>query len=513
MIRHNGPQAWKNVHATMTAHLADLIDVDNAAPGGGIPAGWELFRQAARDLDQLARQARDQGTRIRALGAGWALTDIAVTDGWLVNTKLLNGCFDLGDQLFEPGFPGDRRPFVVLAQCGISIAELNVHLEVSGPTAVAGRPRALKTSGIGAGQTVAGAISGNTHGSALNFGATPDFVVGLQIVTGSGRSVWIERASRPVLNDDFLSRIDADRIRDDDVFNAAVVSLGAFGIITAVAIETDPIYQLLFPPVRDISYAELKNKLDHFDYDSPRGLYHYEFIFDPYNQGQTAMEAAATRVPYEAGHPAPKPVWIVRGENGFALGDKTPAAVLQAPVGPPGIKTAIQYRQYREKCILSDVRATPGQCFTATISYFEGNTETALGVSINDAAKTMELCGEVIRTMQLPAMSQVRIVHPSQALLSFTHLGPKTVVFEFGLAHNARSPEFENNVVKAFEDAGVRYTFHWSKNSGIDPHRLRAMYGDDRVNRWRQARERVFNHDAAQMRVFDNDHLKAAGLA
>ena len=28
------------------------------------------------------------------------------------------------------------------------------------------------------------------------------------------------------------------------VFNAAIVSFGAFGIITALAIETDPIYQL-----------------------------------------------------------------------------------------------------------------------------------------------------------------------------------------------------------------------------------------------------------------------------
>src|SRR5690348_2103168 len=129
MIRHNGPQTWKNVHATMTAHLAGLVDVDNAAPGGGIPGGWELFRQAARDLDALARQARDQGKRIRALGAGWALTDIAVTDGWLVNTKLLNGCFELGDANFEAGFPRERRPYVVLAQAGISIAELNVYLE------------------------------------------------------------------------------------------------------------------------------------------------------------------------------------------------------------------------------------------------------------------------------------------------------------------------------------------------------------------------------------------------
>lgn len=510
MIRRNGPQKWKNIHSTFETHLEDLIDVDNSAPGGGIAAGWELFNQAARDLDKIAREARDKGKRIRALGSSWALTDIAVTDGWMVNTKLLNGCFDLGDQFFETSYPQAKRKLLVLAQCGMSIAELNVHLEV---TATVGFARALKTSGIGAGQTVAGAVSGNTHGSAVTFGATPEWVAGLQIVTGSGKSLWIERASKPVLNADFVAKLNAERIRDDEVFNAAVVSFGAFGMITAVAIETDPIYQLLFPPVQNVSWDAVQARLNHWNDNDPPGLYHYEFIWDPYDKTRTAMVAAATRVPYEPGHPAPKPVWIVRSEAGFTLGDKAPAVIQTSAPLTPGMKTAIQFKQYREKCILGNTRATPGQCFTATISYFEGNTETALGVSITDAAKAMEICGKVIRDMQLAAMSQVRVVAPSPATLSFTQLGPKTVVFEFGLTHNATYPQFENNLVKAFNAAGIRYTFHWSKNSGIDPQRLQEMYGADRVNRWKAARQRVFKNDAAQMRVFDNQHLVRAGLA
>ncbi|HYH79700.1 MAG TPA: FAD-binding protein [Longimicrobium sp.] len=509
MIRRNGPQTWKNIHSTFETRLEDLIDVDNSVPGGGIAAGFELFNQAARDLDSIARDARDKGKRVRALGASWALTDIAVTDGWLINTKLLNGCFDLGDNMFEASYPQDKRRLLVLAQCGMSIAELNVHLEV---TATVGFARALKTSGIGAGQTVAGSVSGNTHGSAVTFGATPDWVAGLHIVTGSGKSLWIERASKPVLNNDFVARLNAERIRDDDVFNAAVVSFGAFGVITAIAIETDPIYQLDFPPVQDVSWDDVQARLNNWVDNDPPGLYHYEFIYDPYDQSRTAMVAAARRVPFEPGHAAPKPVWIVRSTQGFALGDQMPALIqTNAPLSP-GQMTAFQFKQYRERCILSDTRATPGQCFTATISYFEGNTETALGVSINDAARAMEICAEVIRGMKLAAISQVRVVAPSQALLSFTHLGPKTVVFEFGLTHNATYPEFENKVVKAFNAEGIRYTFHWSKNSGIDPQRLREMYGSDRVNRWKAARRTVFKNDAALMRVFENEHLVRAGL-
>ncbi len=509
MIRRNGRQKWKNLHVTEETQLDDLIDIDNSASGGPQPRGFALLRQAARDLDLLVQQAQQGGMKVRALGSAWALTDIAVTDGWLINTKLLNGCFDISERYFEPSYPDVKRPYLVVAQCGISIGELNVHLEV---TATAGFGRALKTAGIGAGQSLAGAISGNTHGSAINFGATPDFVVGLQVVTGSGKSLWIERASYPVLNDEFLAKLDAERIRDDDVFNAAIVSFGAFGIITALAIETDPIYQLKFPPVKDIAHSDLKHKLNNFDFGDPNGLYHYEFMWDPYSKKQKAMEALATKVDFEPGHPAPTPVWIVRTDKGFALGDKAATRFFGLPFLTPGQKTAIQFKQYRRCCILGDVRATPGQLFTATVTYLEGNIESAVGVSISDAGKMIDISTQVIKQMKLPAMSQVRLVHPSQALLGFTNLGPKTAIFEFGLANDSKFPIFEEKLAAALTAAGVAYTFHWSKNSGIDSQRLAAMYGATRVAKWRAARKQVFKNDTALMRVFDNDHLARAGL-
>jgi hypothetical protein len=521
VIRRNGPQEWKNIHVTKTATLHDLIDIDNSVSGGGTqPSGFDLLKQAAGDLGRIVKEARQQEMRIRALGSAWALTDIAVTNGWLINTKLLNGCFDVSDHFFESIYPQALRPYLVVAQCGISVGQLNVHLEM---TATVGFRRALKTSGIGCGQTIAGAISGNTHGAAINFGATPDFVVGLQIVTGDGQSLWIERASHPVLNDDFVSQLDAHRIRDDEVFDAAIVSFGAFGIITAVAIETDPIYQLDFPPVSDITHKALQHKLENFDFDYPVSLYHYEFVFNPYSRTQRAMEATGTRVDFEPGHPAPDPLWVVRDKNGFAPGDKTAPLLLATGdkatpmyLGlrflPAKYKTAIQFGLYRKKGILSDVRSTPGQLFMATITYYEGYTESAIGVSINDAARMIDISSDVIKQMHLPAMSQVRIVHPTRATLGFTGLQPKTAVFEFGLANDLRFRTFEDKLVSALTADGIRYAFHWSKNSGMDPERVCAMYSAAQIASWRMARQRVFGYDADLMRVFDNCHLKRLGL-
>jgi FAD/FMN-containing dehydrogenase len=506
-----GPQSWNGVHVTHRTTVAELIDVDNVGPQGTVLTGFDMFRNAGESLDELIRKAREAGRRILPIGAGWALSEINITDGWLVNTKLLNGCYDVGERYFDAAYPAADRPLVVLAQAGMQIAELNAYLELL-PQDVA-RKRALKAAGIGNGQTVAGAVSGNTHGSQINFGAMPDFVVGLHIATGSGRTLWIERASKPVLNDDFAARIGADLVRDDEIFNAAVVSFGTFGIIAAVAIETEPIYHVAFPAIGDIHHDHLKAKLRGFGAADPADLFHYEFIFDPHGRKQMAMEAGAPRVPYEPGVPTPQPRWIVRDKNGYAPGINVLRVLGVLRFLPPRIPTGIQFKQYRRLALLNGVRGSPGQLYTSSIYYLEGYTESALGVSVNDAPEMIDILSRVARELRLPSISQVRLVHRSQATLGFTQHEPKTAVFEVGLINDGRFPRFERRMDAALRDAGIRYTMHWSKNSGIDPQKLDYMYGSARIESWKAARRAVFGDDAALMELFQTDAMAQAGLA
>ena len=513
MITRRGAQEWENIHVTERVKLADLIFIDNSGPPGvQQPSGFGLLRQIAQELEEVIQDARKQEKTIRALGSGWALSDIAVTNGWLINTKALNGCFDVSEKYFQDSYDKEKRPYLVVAQCGISIGELNVYLEDARHS---GLQRALKTAGVGAGQTVVGAISGNTHGSAIKFGSTPDFIVGIQLVSGTGTSYWIERESNPVLNDEFTAKLEAISIRDDDVFNAALVSFGSFGVISAVAIETDPIYHLKFPEVREVDHQRLKDKLrdlSEIDIDNPSEPYHYEFIFNAYDRKKIALEVSATKVDYEPEHETLDPVWIVRFEKGFAIGDRVGSMLLSIPFLPWKWITAIAFKTYRERNLLDEVRNTPGRLFTATISYFEGNTESALGVSIDDAPKVIDIYSDVIRRSKVLGVSQVRIVHPTKALLGFTCHAPKTVVFELGIANNSRYPLFEKTLTDELRAAKVNYTFHWSKNSGIDKERLLEMYGTDRVTRWHSARDRVFNNDNSLKKVFNNPHLERTGL-
>jgi hypothetical protein len=506
-----GPQPWNGVHVTHTTEVAELIDVDNVGPKGTVLAGFDMFEQAGRSLDELIGKAREAGTRILPIGSGWALSKINITDGWLVNTKLLNGCYDIGERYFDAAYPAADRPRVVLAQAGMQIAELNAYLELL-PEEVE-RKRALKAAGIGNGQTIAGAVSGNTHGSQINFGAMPDFVTGLHIATGSGRTLWIERASKPVLNQEFATRIGADLVRDDEVFDAAVVSFGTFGIVAAMAIETEPIYQLEFPAIGDIHHDDLKQKLTGFGQADPTDVDHYEFIFDPHTRTQMAMEAGARRVPFEPGHPTPKPRWILRDKNGFAPGVNIVRVLGLLRFLPPRIITRFQFKQYRRLALLNEVRGTPGQLYTSSIYYLEGYTESALGVSVNDAPATIDAISEVAREMRLPSISQVRLVHRSTATLGFTQHEPKTAVFEVGLVNDEKFPEFERRIDSALRGKGIRYTLHWSKNSGLDPDKLDYMYGADRVASWKAARRKVFGGDPTLMQLFEHDAMVDAGLA
>ena len=506
MLRRYGPKDWHNAHITFRTKVHDLIDIDNVDSTGNYPTGFALFRNAADTMRQLVLEAKAAGKKLRAIGAGWALSDINITDGILLNTKPLNSRFDVTDTYFEPSVPPATRRRIILAQCGNQIAELSNALELTPPS---GLHLSLQAAGIGNGQTIAGAVSGNTHGSQVNFGAMPDFVVGIHLVTGTGKALWIERGSRPVFNAKFVTELGAESIRDDDVFNAALVSFGTFGIVAALAIETAERYHLEFGPIVNRTWDEMKTRLDTFDPADPPDLYHHEFIFDPYSK--RTMEVSARKVAWAPGHPTPKPRWILRTDSGIAPGAKAAQLLAEFPA-PPAAKSKLAYNQYKKIALLNKVRGTPGQIYTSSIYYLEGYAEAAFAVSIADASKMLDLSREVIVAMGLPTISQVRFVAPSKATLGFTHHGPRTTVFEFGLGNNPDFARFEQKMDVAMRAAGVAYTMHWSKNSGISAEKVRHMYGDARVASWTEARRRVFQNDRALMKVFENAALVRANL-
>src|SRR6476646_365029 len=224
-------KVWTNRHETFRQSIENLFDISNGDTGDELAD----YNATTLVIGQLLDKAVQQGETVRALGGGWSFTKVATTDGWMVNTKLLNLHFTISDENIATEYAGPRDQ-LLLAQCGCSIQELHNYLRSIG--------RSLKTSGASNGQTIIGATACGTHGAAIDFGSTQDFVVGLHIVFGAGHHVWLERASHPVVSDAFIQKLQTVLIRDDELFNAAVLSFGSFGFIHSAMLETEPAFLL-----------------------------------------------------------------------------------------------------------------------------------------------------------------------------------------------------------------------------------------------------------------------------
>src|SRR5262249_40438978 len=227
-----------------------------------------------------------------------------VTDGRLVDTLGLNWAFPADPTSVATGYQGEPSLLMYL-QCGVSVAEANEIL-FQQP-----RPLALKTSGASNGQTIAGAVATGTHGSRFRFGSMQDYVVGMHIITGPDRAIWLERQSYPVLSDGLIADLGATLVREDTIFNSAVVSFGSFGIVVGLLIEAEPLYLLEVSRRRlqiDTTLRDAMQTLDFSSIDMPdttREPFHFEVVVNPHDTGGGAYVTTMYDDKYHSGYPRP----------------------------------------------------------------------------------------------------------------------------------------------------------------------------------------------------------------
>ena len=218
-IHRNGPFDLKRLYITELS--------DN--PAFSI---LEAYNDVALEIQRLIQEAADRGEGFRAYGSRWSMSSIAHQKDNLHMNSFMNLNYYITQNECHPGtiyLPENLFFF----ECGNTIKEISEYIDQFG--------KSIKASGASNGQTIAGCISTGVHGSGLDAGAVQDYVVGLNIITGPNPEdiVYIERASKPALSDDFATKLNAKVIRDDAIFNAALVSLGSFGFIHGVTIEAE----------------------------------------------------------------------------------------------------------------------------------------------------------------------------------------------------------------------------------------------------------------------------------
>ncbi len=232
------------------------------------------------ELVELVKRAEAERTTVRAVGAGHSWSDVALTDGYLVDPEKLGEVRRPSDEaLARPSPP--RELVRVLA--GTHIHALNESLDQMN--------LALPNMGGYDAQTIAGVVSTSTHGSGLRFGPFPDLVRSIDLVISGGKAVRLEPASGPTdpaaFEDESLVLI-----KDDDKFAAAVCGMGTMGLIHSFLIEVREKFWL--NEVRTLStWESLRSDL------TPdcllAGEDHYELFVNPYAGSDGQHRVLVTR--------------------------------------------------------------------------------------------------------------------------------------------------------------------------------------------------------------------------
>lgn len=490
---------WTNRHETVHQAIDNLIDIAN----GETASPLNDYNAMTRAIQELIGKAVNENKHLKPLGGGWSFSEVTCTEGWLLNTKLMNLLFELRNpNNISADYPGDRQD-LLFAQCGNSMQELNDFLRQ--------KLRSLKTSGASNGQTVVGAFSTCTHGSAIDFGSTPDFIVGLHIIVSADQHFWLERASYPVASDAFVQRLQTKLIRDDDLFNAALVSFGSFGFIHGVMLETEPLYLLECYRQRYPLDDSLKHIMDTLDFSDAHFLphaterpFHFQVVVNQYDIADGAYVTIMYKRAYTENY---QPPLVDHSKAG--PGDDVPAVLGKLTGFLPAVTPFIVNNLIKTAfATYSNVWGTSGEIFTNMETRGQ-LLSTAIGIPVSFVTQVNDMLIELNRTHgPFSGIFSYRYVKQSQGLLAFTKF-PHTCIVELDGVESPITRNFYDEVWHELIERDIPHTFHWGKISDLDPAKLERMYKQN-ISKWIKARNTLMPVDS--LRLFNNDVLKRWGL-
>jgi hypothetical protein len=492
-----GIHSWANWHQTFVQSVDELYELQNADTGD-VPTDYNAMTAA---IQQFLSKARAEQKRVRALGGGWSFTKVAATEGYILDTKQLNMVSLVSSASVDNSYNGDSRQ-LLFAQCGNSIYELNKLLRQMG--------RSLKTSGASNGQSIVGSFSTNTHGAAIDFGSTPDYVVGLHIIVSPDRHIWLERAGYPVVTESFVQKLGATMVRDDELFYSALVSFGSFGFIHGVMVETEPLF-LLESYRRLVPLSEVKAVMDNLDFTGIQFLaypgerpFHFQVVVNPYDSGKGAYVIFMYKRPFRSNYP-PFPI----DPNKAGPGDDAAMVLARITDIAPGITPLVVNQTMKTSYTpYEQAWGTLGEIFPTT--NLRGKLASA-AMAI-PAAYTNQLNQLLLdvnqRSGPFAGVFSYRYVKGTKATLGFTHFD-QTCVAELDAVDSHHTRNFYQEVWAEMDRQQIPYKFHWGKLHNLNRERVISLYGFEKVNRWINGRNHLLGDS---LPLFNNEMLADLGL-
>ncbi len=485
---------------------------------GNMPSLIDRYNDAAAEIQRLLAAALDKQEGFRAYGSAWSMNHVAhQKDNMHFNGELNLKKAILDDELHPSS--AFKRENLFFVECGNVIKEIHKFVFDHG--------KSLKATGASNGQTIAGCISTGVHGSALGVGSVQDWVVGLNLIIGPDPNdiVYLERHTEPALNDVFAGRIKARVIRNDGLFNAALVGLGSFGFIHGVVIETEDRY-LLKRYVKKINKdlaLELSKTLDFAS--SPftipgetdangkgNGAFHYKVFINPYVNDPEYVVEAIYKKPYVSNYPDPLPrikTAIYRD-----------LIILFTKIAEKYKNSIPKLIKVLEKSVLPavDLEATGTLAEIFWDAPYQGPAYAiAVGVDHKDSPKALELLTKLAKDEgPIPGIYAMRFVKQSRATLAFTKF-PITCMLEIdGLIWKAKKnkiislEQFCKRTIEVLQANNIPFTIHWGKTADwAFPGLVQHMYGD-KATTWKEYRSALLTEKTAKL--FSNKFLEETGL-
>ncbi len=490
-------KTWINKHLNVQQRTDKYFDVWNPTTGKAA----DRFKETISALSSILSDCIKDEQTLRAIGGGWSLSRAMVTNGRLINTKPLNNILSLSSNNVSSSYAGDSKNLFYV-QCGASVQEVNRYLKDKGYS--------LKTTGASNGQTIAGAVSTGTHGSALNFGSMQDFVVGIHLIIDKNKHIILERETYPVVLPSLANQLGAELIKDDKLFNAALISFGSFGLIHGLIIEAEPLFLLEFHRRKVPINNDLKDAMTTLDFSKlnlPGGLdpYHFEVVFNLHDLKAGANVTTIYKKPYRQNY-TPAPMVLDK----FGVGDDMLSVVgTLSDAIPELVPTLVNTLVDTFYKTPMDELGTLGEIFRATDVRGKG-TSTEMGIDQKNAADTFERILSVHDTKgPYGGIVAYRYVKKSDATLAFTCFD-KTATIEMQGVYSDRTQKFFEGVWNEFDNAGINFTFHWGQVNNLTAARVRNKWGDDRVDQWLEARQTLLSEKVRT--VFNSPFMKQVGL-
>lgn len=569
LLATTGVDLWQNWHKTQNVggNVQKIFDPNNGNAPEGVTHSiqhdtFDPGLQALLEIVANAMQAEGDH-RIRAFGSKWSLNNAAYTKDYMVKTWGLNYAKVGLDKDQVTSAYQDKADKLCFVQAGVMIADLNAVLF--------NHDLALKTTGASDGQRLIGAISAGTHGSAINFGAMQDYVKGIHLVLPNGdhgaKHVFLQRQRDQVINNNFAAFLDHTTIVDDDeLFNAAVIGFGCFGLIHGLLIETEKLFQLKYQTVRfnpnlpwyedrlrtvlgnptrenirALAKPEVSGELFHWLYGDEGYPYFFSVTRNPYNGlfPRTFFVEVMEKVEYNAPqlrsiptHSAPREVEKHEAvHKGIERKLRSGGPELTKGELSDGIQIGLKNFHHHESRrpaiaaqeapklnfpnLIFHTNNSTSPCTSAPTS--ATSTEIAVPLSrVNDA---VDCILETLQVHLLAAPLGIRYLPSSLATLAVNQYEGITVTIElpgpekgtgiFSLIPDAEAAH--NALFKALNDHGIPHRFHWGQQYPLNKEWVTQSYGVEKVAAWKAARERLLPSQKAQ-HLFGNELTDAIGL-